>query len=129
MIQRNRENVKPYKRSYLWLKLVVLGVGVYLALSWGRGLFEIRQAGKRLEEAQKGLQQAQAYHQKLLARWDQVRTSEYQEQVARNDLNMQKEGETVVVVMNKNEIPRTNVQAQSEASNIPNWLKWWGLLR
>lgn len=129
MIQRNRANVKSYKRSYLWLKLVALGVGVYLALSWGRGLLEIRQAGKRLEEAQKGLEQAQTDHKGLLARWDLVRTSEFQEQVARNDLNMQKEGETVVVVMNKNEPDKTMKQVQNEAGTTPNWLKWWELLK
>ncbi len=105
-------------------------MGGYLiwVLAWG--MVDIKLAYRRIDEAREILAQEQAKAEKLKAKWEEVQTREYLERVARNDLNMQKEGETVVVLTGEEKQgPESKIGNQEETIEEPNWKKWWNLVR
>ena len=105
-------------------------LGVYLLLVFSRGLWEIKQAYLRMAEARGQLATEEAKRQDLKKKEAMVTNVDYIERVARDNLNMQKEGELVVV------IPKTPIDAkalvgrqETDANSEPNWRKWWKLVR
>lgn len=128
MIQAKRAYVKEGEKRKNWLKLLALGVGIYLVITLGKGVFELRLAYRRIDEARQILTSEQARGEELKRKWVEVQTSGYLEKVARNDLNMQKEGETVVVLPRIQESTNPGIQ-EREAVEEPNWRKWWNLVK
>ena len=128
MIQAKRGRVKEGKGGRSWLKLLALGVGVYLAWTLAKGVLELRLAYRRIDEARQVLALEQARGEELKRKWAEIQTPEYLEKVARNDLNMQKEGETVVVIQNNQELKNSRTQ-NMENIDVPNWQKWLSLIR
>lgn len=116
------------KHGRVKLKLLALGVGVYLAWTLAKGVLELRLAYKRIDEARQVLALEQARGEELKRKWAEIQTPEYLEKVARNDLNMQKEGETVVVLERTQELKNPRTQ-DTEGIDEPNWQKWWGLVK
>lgn len=128
MIQAKRAHVKEGKKGRNWLRLLALGVGVYLAWTLGKGVLELKLAYKRIDEARQILALEQARGEELKRKWVEVQTQEYLEKVARNDLNMQKEGETVVVLTNQ-PASMKSLDEVKEEKELPNWGKWWNLVK
>ncbi|MBI2326582.1 septum formation initiator family protein, partial [Candidatus Collierbacteria bacterium] len=105
-----------------------LGVGIYLSWTLGNGVLELRLAYRRIDEARQILAMEQSRGEELKRKWVEIQTPEYLEKVARNDLNMQKEGETVVVMGRTLELKNSRTQEQEDVDE-PNWQKWLNLLR
>lgn len=117
------------KHGRVKLKLLALGVGVYLAWTLAKGVLELRLAYKRIDEARQILAMEQSRGEELKRKWAEIQTPEYLEKVARNDLNMQKEGETIVVLpSNKAALVKGSGETKEE-KELPNHLKWWNLVR
>ncbi len=130
MIQAKRARVKEDKRAESWPKLLVLGVGIYLLWTLGKGVLELRLAYRRIDEARQILAMEQSRGEELKRKWAEIQTSEYLEKVARNDLNMQKEGETVVVMERTSGGARSRSAGQKqEDADVPNWERWWSLVK
>jgi cell division protein FtsB len=130
MIQAKRARVKENKRGGSWLKLLALGMGIYLSWTLGKGVLELKLAYRRIDEARQILAMEQSRGEDLKRKWADIQTPEYLEKVARNDLNMQKEGETVVVIQKTSGEARSRSAGQKlESVDEPNWQKWLNLLR
>ncbi|MBI2310815.1 septum formation initiator family protein, partial [Candidatus Collierbacteria bacterium] len=105
-----------------------LGVGIYLSWTLGNGVLELRLAYRRIDEARQILAMEQSRGEELKRKWADIQTPEYLEKVARNDLNMQKEGETVVVLQKNQKLENSKTQEQ-ENIDVPNWERWWNLVK
>ena len=130
MIQAKRARVKEGIKGGKRLKLLALGVGIYLSWTLGNGVLELRLAYRRIDEARQILAMEQSRGEELKRKWAEIQTPEYLEKVARNDLNMQKEGETVVVLQKTSgEAGSRSAGQKLESVDEPNWQKWLNLLR
>lgn len=116
------------KRGRVKLRLLALGVGVYLAWTLAKGVLELRLAYKRIDEARQILAMEQSRGEELKRKWAEIQTPEYLEKVARNDLNMQKEGETVVVLQKNQKLENSKTQ-DVESVDEQNWERWWSLVK
>ena len=129
MIQAKRAHVKEGGGRRKWLKLSVLLVGGYLIWVLVGGILDIKQANRRVDEAKVRLAEAQTKNEELDRKMAEVQTREYLERVARNELLMQKEGETVVVLSQFQPTSIQEVGESKEEKEMPNFLKWWNLIK
>lgn len=128
MIQANRSHVKEPSRARKWLRHFVFFIGLYLTWVLAHGILDIRQAYRRVDEARARLAEAQTKNEGLKKKMAEVQTREYVEKVARDELLMQKAGEMVVVI----QAPATvgaRQNPQEEEKELPNYLRWWNLVK
>jgi len=128
MITGEREKVKREKLSLL-RNLFLLFLGLYLLAVFLRGIWEIKGAYRRIAEADAKLIEEEKVRLELVEKRDQVGALEYVEDVARNELNMQKEGEKVVVLPETGRAGISDGPAGEEEQEPANWKKWWNLLK
>lgn len=110
-----------------WIKALVLVIGWLLILSLARDVWQIRSGFDRIADANRRLEAEQAKNAELAERLKLVMTEEYKEKLIREKLNMQKEGEVIVV------LPETGTQKTPEnddkrVSVTANWEKWLALI-
>jgi cell division protein FtsB len=106
--------------------------GFYLVLVLSKGVWEMRGAYKRLGEAQINFEKEKDKREVLLRQIEEATSPAYIEKVARDELGMQLEGETLVVLSGRGEgiISNQNqVKSGGEFSSEQNWQKWWRLIR
>ncbi len=127
MIHVKRGNVKQGKLASIG-RAIVLVIGIYLLIVFSRGILEIKQAYLRLSEAREQLAVEELKNRQLKQKQADISGPGYIESIARNNLNMQREGETVVVIPRTQELKESKTQIQDEAV-LPNWKKWWGLIK
>lgn len=119
-MSRNKKNSKFWG----WL---VLFLGLVLVWSLSKGLWEIREGYKRIDEAGEILRQEKEKKDNLELEHDMVRDNEYIEKIIRDDLNMQKTGETVVILSDNEPFGLEDTKNQEEEDE-KKWLKWWNLI-
>ncbi|MBU1256558.1 septum formation initiator family protein [Patescibacteria group bacterium] len=115
------------KKSGFLGKLMFL-VGLLLLWSLMKGFFELRGAYKRVDEAKEVLEIEETKYEELKEKLEEVQEEEYIERVIRNELNMQKEGETVVVLQD-GELSKIPDQVRDDVEKKENWEKWLDLWR
>lgn len=116
------------KKSDFLSKLVFL-IGLLLLWSLIQGFIGLKQAYRRVDEAKEILEVEEVKHDELVKRLEEVQKKDYLEKVIRNELNMQKEGEVVVVLQDNGEIPiNDTLEAQIEEKGNT-WEKWLDLVR
>lgn len=131
MTQVNREKVRGRKFASV-LSLAATFIGLYLLVVFSKGIVEIRQAYRRIATAEAQLKADEKKRIELLDKKNVVATPDYIEEVARNELNMQKEGERVMVLPKTQKLPPAEASALQHlraGENLPNWWKWWGLVK
>ncbi len=110
-----------------WIKAIALVIGWLLILSLARDVWQIRSGFDRITDANERLEAEQVKNEALKDRLNLVMTEDYKEKLIREKLNMQKEGEILVVlpepITAKDRENQENVEVQEE-----NWKKWWALL-
>lgn len=89
-----------------------------------RSIYSLWQKGSLVSDQAQILKQKQVENEQLRRKLAEVESPEFIEKEAREKLNLQKEGE-VVVVLPKN-LPQVN--EPQNLPQIPNWHKWWKLL-
>jgi cell division protein FtsB len=118
------------KKSGFLDKLMFL-VGLLLLWSLVRGFSEFKGAYRRVEEAKEVLDFEDIKNQQLKEKLEEVQKDDYIEKVVRNELNMQKEGEVVVVL--SDDPTKVDVFGQENKleieENKQNWKKWLDLIR
>ena len=120
-----RETLKLSKLATIG-KLLAAVVGVYLLAVLVKGLLEIKLAYSRLSEAKELLRVEEQKNLELRQKEVEISGADYIEKVARDKLNMQKEGETVVILPATQ--PGTDKITQTaDGVGVPNWMKWWNL--
>lgn len=127
-------SVKPEigKFAKLVRSLIIVFLG-YLIIVLGQSLWDIRQAYQRIDTAEYRLQQEKARQKDLLAKLDEATSSSYVERVARDDLNMHRGDETIVLIPEESgEEAEARLEVESEnrkQESKRNWEKWWDLVR
>jgi len=119
-MSRNKKNTKFWG----WF---VLFLGLLLVWSLSKGLWGIREGYKRVDEAESLLFQEKKKKSVLELEYEVVQDNEYIERMVRDDLNMQKTYETVVVLPDK-EVPELEDIKIQEDESEKKWLKWWNLI-
>lgn len=119
-MSRNKKN----NRFWGWF---VLFLGLVLVWSLSNGLWEIREGYKRVDEAESLLFQEKEKKSILKSEYEMVQDNEYIERIVRDELNMQKTHETVVVLPDKEAFELEDIKIQEE-ENEKKWVKWWNLI-
>ena len=117
------------KRAYVKVRILALVVAGYWVWVLAKGLIDIRLAYERIDEARGMLLSEQKENEDLKVKLAEVQTDEYLEEVARNELNMQKDGETVVVLGEGIRQKEEGIRRKVEEKEVANWRKWWKLIR
>lgn len=119
-LQTAKNKLKVYS-NYFFIILIV-----FLLLSLSRNIIKTLDAQKKIDAKQEEIAALQKKNEKLKSELSQVQSSEYTEEQLRNKLGLAKEGETVVVLPDKetlkNLVPAQ--ETQQEALPDPNWKKW-----
>lgn len=114
-----------------FLSRLMFIVGVLLLWSLIGNFLDFKGAYRRVEEAGEILEREEVKNRELNERLSEVQREEYIEKVIRDELNMQKEGEMVVVL--SDDVTKVDVFGQENKSEIvegkENWEKWFDLIR
>jgi len=124
MINKNR--VK-FRKKFEWI-LVLLAF--YIIFSLSRSMWEFFGVSEKLDEVGEELVAEKKRSIRIEAETEQATSEAYIEKVARDKLNMQKEGETVVILPDDSfqlSEPGSREDEQGERGG-PNWQKWWELI-
>lgn len=128
MINPKRTGVKKETRLGSVFRLASLVFGLILVWNLGRGVWEVRVAYRRLDEARSQLAGEEDKRIELEAKLAEVLSPAYVEKIARNKLAMQRTGELVVLIEDGgNEKEKGGVRTE-EVVDEPNYLKWWRLI-
>lgn len=105
------------------IRISVALISLGLAISAGRTIVELWQRRDVVDVRKRELAKIQAENNTLQDKLKDMGSDAYVERVARDQLGMIKEGETIVM------LPEGAVQGREsgEEKNIPNWKKWWSL--
>jgi cell division protein FtsB len=117
-------------RTYkTWLSWLVIVAGIYFLIRICGNLLHLRQAQQLVTREREKVEQLNQENQQLTQRYQEVQTDEFIEQQAREQLNMTKPGETLVLI--PQELLQYNPQPQPYRSeqNLPNWQQWWQLFK
>jgi len=109
-----------------WLKAVTLVIAWLIIISLARDVWRIRKGFGRITESEKRLEAEEARNLELKQKMELVQTEEFREKLIREKLNMQKEGEVVVIMPNK-DLGEVKALGPQEAL-VSNWNKWWNLI-
>ena len=121
-----RQMSRNKKNSKFWGWLVLL-LGLILVWSLSKGLWEIREGYKRIGEAEEVLLQEKKKKGILELEHEMVQDDDYIEKIVRDELNMQKTGEIIVVLPDNETFELEDIKNQEEESEN-NWLRWWNLI-
>lgn len=107
----------------------VIGFEVMLIVSLLQGIGKSSEAGERVEKLAAEKTELLEARGELLSRLEYVQSPEYLEKVARDELNLAKPEETVVIVPDS-ELSGTGSSDQEAVigQDKPNYLKWWEVL-
>ncbi len=121
---RNYEGTKDKKG---WFRAIILVIAWILIFSLVRDLNQVKKGFGRIEETEKRLEEEKTKNLLLQDKLRLVATDEYRERMIREQLNMQKMGEVVVVLPSRESI----LPNEERGEELPkkNWQKWWALLK
>lgn len=112
-----------------WFKAIFLLLVWLLMLSLVRDVWHIRVGFKRVEDSKIGLEIERRKNEELKKKYELVQTSEYREMLIREKLNMQKEGELLVVLPKGSQNYQKIASEQEKTVEIQqNWEKWFRIL-
>lgn len=103
-------------------------IGLLLLWSLVKGFWGFRKAYRRVDEAKEVLKAEEIKNQELEDKLKEVQKEDYIERVIRNELNMQKEGETVVVLPDNEFLKVLEPDSPIEEEKRPKE-KWLDLVR
>ncbi len=110
------------------IKVGVTVVMIYLSYVLGKGVLQLYRAKGRIGEAQEELQKSKVENTQLKKELAQTQTQEFIEKEARDKLNMQLPGETVII-MPESELRIGGEEGVKEEKPKANWEKWWELFK
>ncbi len=109
------------KRRLIMFFICCLSLIVIVNIS--RTIYRLWQKGHIVEERQSYLTDLKQKHSQLEVKLGEVQSPQYIERQAREKLNLQREGEVVVVLPQTKTEEAVTLQVKTEA----NWQKWWKL--
>jgi hypothetical protein len=121
----NRGNKLIDKKG--WIKGIILIIAWMLIFSLAKDLWQVKKGFVRIEDAKVRLAEEEVKNQLLKDKLNEVMTEEYKERIIREQLNMQKVGEVVVVLPKNSTIDDNTLKTEGKMTN--NWEKWWALVK
>ncbi|EKD52953.1 MAG: hypothetical protein ACD_61C00190G0011 [uncultured bacterium] len=109
-----------------WYQAVILAIAWLLILSLARDVWQMRKGFSRITEAGKRLSAEEARNLALKNKMSLVLTDDFKEKLIREKLNMQKEGEILIVM--PEEYTAQKATSGEKEDQVPNWEKWWLLI-
>ena len=109
------------KRRLIIFCISIFSLATIVNLS--RSVWNVWQKGSIVSEREAVLSQLKKENTELKQKLAEVNTLEFVEKQARDKLNLQKEGE-IVVVLPKEEVAGISTHAEEDPAN---WQKWWKL--
>jgi|SRR5579884_2833187 len=103
-------------------------IGILIIFSLGKQIAAALNSGNRLDQAVSDLGNLQAQNQQLRQELVRAQSYEYIEKTARDELNMAKPNETVVIIPEDVLNRVMNPPKKPEPSKIPNWQRWLQLI-
>ena len=112
------------KRGWRAFLLIFLLLAV---ISLSQNIINLINRGLVLEREKTDLEALRKEKQRLEAELGYMKTNEFLEREARDNLGLVKKGETVVILPSENENGRDEAQ-QGNNQVISNWKQWWKLV-
>lgn len=109
-----------------WLKGIILVIAWVLIFSLAKDVWQLKRGFGRIDQAKIRLAEEQSKNEQLKEKLEKVTTEEYKERIIREQLNMQKIGEVVVVLPKKEATVKDGEVMGKEKEN---WAKWWALVK
>ncbi len=109
-------------------KTLVLFIFVYLIYVLSSGLWQLYKAGGRVEEARSRLVEERQKNEELKKKLSEVKSDDFIEREAREELNMQKPGE-VVVILPEIDLKGLDESQKNAEKSTKNWQKWFQLFK
>jgi hypothetical protein len=109
-----------------WYRAIILVIAWLLIMSLARDVWQMRKGFSRITEADKRLSAEEARNLALKNKMSLVLMEDFKEKLIREKLNMQKEGEILAVMPEKN--PTQKATLGEKEDQVPNWEKWWKLV-
>ncbi|HCM37155.1 MAG: hypothetical protein UV61_C0001G0079 [Candidatus Gottesmanbacteria bacterium GW2011_GWB1_43_11] len=108
--------------SSRFLTLVITLASLIFIVNISRSIWNLWQKGSIVSERQAVRDRLLEENAALKSKLQEVESPEFIEKQAREKLNLQKEGEVVVV------LPKDLIRSQPQAAvepTLPNWQRWW----
>ena len=112
-------------------RIVLYGVIIFqllLIVSLIRGIQISRKSSERIAGLEERKAQLLQESQKIKEEGEYVKSPYYLEKVARDELNLSKPGETVVIVPDSVKVSVSQAEDKEEVEEKENWQKWWEVL-
>ncbi len=81
----------------------------------------------RLSEQAEKVYKLETKNRELRNKLSQIQSPQFIEEIARNKLNLSKEGETIIVIPENTLKMIMGASASAQEIRLPNWLGWWKL--
>ena len=104
-----------------WVRFLVTVISLVMIVNLSQSIYSLWRKGSVVEEQTELKAKLEKDNQDLKKRLEVSKSQEFIEKEARDKLNLQKEGEVVVV------IPQIllDEEVQLKVSPTPNWQMWW----
>ena len=112
------------KRGWRAFLLVFLLLAV---VSLAQNIINLINKGLVLKREKADLETLKKEKQRLEAELNYMKTNEFLEREARDNLGLVKEGETVAILPSENEDGRDKAE-QGKSQGVSNWKQWWRLV-
>jgi cell division protein FtsB len=112
-------------------RFVLYGIIIFqvlLIVSLVRGIQLSARSKERIESMVQTKEKLLAERKKLQEEREYVQSPFYLEQVARNELHLSKEGETIVIIPDAMIMSQEGNKQVEEKIEKSNWQKWWEVL-
>jgi cell division protein FtsL len=100
---------------------VIVLVCLYLVITTIQAINDLWRAGDKLTNREMELKQVKKENERLLLEKRRIKSDDYLEKIARDDLGMSRRGERVVLI--PEELLADNSQ-RVEKEDVPNWKQW-----
>ncbi|NLN18777.1 MAG: septum formation initiator family protein [Firmicutes bacterium] len=116
---RRRRRRKVTARFYRFVALLIL---LFVASSYGVAIWRVQKVDRQIEMTRRTLNAVRMRNAQLLEELERVSSDEYVERVAREELGLVAEGETVFVVIKPEEsVSPLEVERRNSADRIDGW--------
>ncbi|EKD90669.1 MAG: hypothetical protein ACD_30C00110G0008 [uncultured bacterium] len=104
--------------------LVIFIISIVILIGLVRQIKDALEAGSRLDTATDEVNSLQAENRALKQKLENTKSFEFIEQIARNNLNLGRPNETVVIIQEDLINNLINAQKKVEEPKLPNWQGW-----
>jgi cell division protein FtsB len=111
-----------------WGQYAIIVFQILLIISLARGIQLSKRSNVRIANLQGERDKLMAEAQKLQKEGDYVASPYYLEKVAREELHLSKEGETVVIIPEGAIVETRDEVVSASEGEKANWQKWWDVL-